>query len=235
MDLPLMIFLHGPGQAPPAWQDVVSQINPEQPMVAPWLKGLKPTEHGGFDMSVAVGGIIDLMEARGAAQADLIGFSLGGLVALRAAAAHPERINHLVLVSTPVIPSQKDLSRQKTIVKLMPAAMFSSVPKEQVLAGLDALMAAGVSTEIDHISIPTLAIAGESDSLGKVSAEVFRNHIGAQVRIIPGQGADLLSTAPQQVAQLTSDFIAGFLDAEASESQESSTSHLDEDPDEGRP
>ena len=110
-------------------------------------------------------------------------------------------------------------------MKLMPSSLFSSVPKEQVLAGLDALMAADVSAEVDHVTIPTLAIAGERDSLGKVSAEVFRNHIGANVRIIPGEGADLLSNAPEQVAQLTSDFIAGFLEDEPQEGQ---------DPPEGR-
>ncbi|MDR0849228.1 MAG: alpha/beta hydrolase [Propionibacteriaceae bacterium] len=229
MDLPLMIFLHGPGQAPPVWQDVVTQINPAQPMVAPWLKGLKPTEHAGFDMAEAVGSILDLMEARGAAQADLIGFSLGGLVALRAAAMYPEKINHLVLVSTPVVPSQRDLAKQKTVVKLMPSYMFKSVPKEQVLAGLDALMAAGLSAEVDNVTTPTLVIAGEKDSLGKVSAEVFRNHIGAQVRLVPGADADLLKVAPQQVAQLTSDFIAGFLDDET----ESDDSQIHEDPQEG--
>ncbi|MDR0285053.1 MAG: alpha/beta hydrolase, partial [Propionibacteriaceae bacterium] len=163
MDTPLLVFLHGPGQSPPAWQDVVGAINPEQPMVAPWLKGLKPSEHGGFRMDDAVTAVLDVMEARDAAKADLVGFSLGGLVALRLAVAHPGRVAHLVLISTPVVLDQRSLSRQRVALKLMPAAFFKGVGKEQVLAGLDALLDADLGADITKVAAPILAIAAEGD------------------------------------------------------------------------
>src|SRR5438270_7374045 len=45
--------------------------------------------------------IAGLIEHLGLDKADLLGFSLGGAVALQTAIRHPERVNKLVLISTP--------------------------------------------------------------------------------------------------------------------------------------
>lgn len=45
--------------------------------------------------------IADLIDHLGLEKADLLGFSLGGAVALQTAIRHPEHIDHLVLISTP--------------------------------------------------------------------------------------------------------------------------------------
>ncbi len=45
--------------------------------------------------------IAQLIEQLGLEKADLMGYSLGGSVALRTAIQHPHRVNKLVLVSTP--------------------------------------------------------------------------------------------------------------------------------------
>src|SRR5436853_2896381 len=45
--------------------------------------------------------IAGLIEHLGLEKADLLGFSLGGAVALQTAIRHPERVNKLVLISTP--------------------------------------------------------------------------------------------------------------------------------------
>src|SRR5260370_35829422 len=45
--------------------------------------------------------IAGLIEHLGLEKADLLGFSLGGAIALQTTIRHPERINNLVLISTP--------------------------------------------------------------------------------------------------------------------------------------
>ena len=214
METPLMIFLHGPGQSPPVWQDVVGAINPEQPMIAPWLKGLKPTEHEGFNMDRAVASVSDQMQARGAEIADIVGYSLGGLVALRFALAYPDKVAHLVLISTPVVPGQKTLTKQRMIVKLTPASLFKGVGKEQVLAGLDALVDANLGVDLKQLTTPTLAIAAEGDALGHSNAELLAHEANAFTRYLPGSDPDLLKTEPARLAQLIADFCADFLDSE---------------------
>ncbi len=212
MDTPLLVFLHGPGQSPPVWQDVVGATNPDQPMIAPWLKGLKPTEHGGFQMDQAVTALADAIEARGAERADLVGYSLGGLVALRMAALYPEKIAHLVLVSTPVVPSQSAIKRQRTVVKLTPSGLFRQVGKEQVLAAMDALLEANLGVDLAQISAPVLAIAAEGDPVGRASAELLADQVQAATRLLPGTSPDLLRAEPARLAQLIADFRADFLE-----------------------
>ena len=212
MDTPLLIFLHGPGQSPPVWQDVVGAINPEQPMVAPWLKGLKPTEHEGFNMDQAVEAVIDVMEVRGAEKADLVGYSLGGLVALKTALSYPEKIAHLVLISTPVVLSPKSIARQRMMVKLAPSVLFKEVSKEHVLAALDALAKADLSVDYTKLTTPVLSVTAEGDAMGRASADLLANDAHAVTRFLPGSDPDLLTTAPARLAQLISDFCADFLD-----------------------
>ena len=212
MDTPLLIFLHGPGQSPPAWQDVVGNINPDQPMVAPWLKGLKPTEHDGFDMDQAVGSVADLMESRGADHADLVGFSLGGLVAVRMAITYPEKIKHLILISTPIVPSQTGISRQRWIVRLTPSMLFKGVGKEQVLAALEALAEADIGADLGLVTTPVLAIATDGDPVGRASVEQLVSQAKATKRLLPGTDPNLLKTEPEKLAQLIADFCADFLE-----------------------
>ena len=204
----LLIFLHGPGQSPPSWRDVVGAINPEQPMVAPWLKGLKPTDHGGFHIDQAVEAVVDTMEVRGAERADLVGYSLGGLVALRMAAVYPRKVAHLVLISTPVVPSHHQLSRQRMVVKMTPAVMFRGVDKEHVLAALDAMLVADLGVDLTGVTAPTLAVTATDDPVGRASADLLSSEIKAQTKLLSGADPNLLQTAPTELAQLVSDFCA---------------------------
>ena len=212
MDTPLLIFLHGPGQSPPAWQDVVGAINPDQQMVAPWLKGLKPTEHGGFDMDSAVEAILDVMEVRGCEHADLVGFSLGGLVALRTAMKYPQKIKHTVLISTPMIPAQAALMRQLWVARITPSMLFKQIAKEHVVAALEALAESDMGVDLTGLTTPTLTIAADGDPMGRASAEHLVNQVKATQRLLPGTDPNLLATHPAELAQLVSDFCADFLD-----------------------
>ncbi|MDR2973723.1 MAG: alpha/beta hydrolase [Propionibacteriaceae bacterium] len=214
MDTPLLIFLHGPGQSPPVWQDVVGAINPEQPMVAPWLKGLKPTDHGGFDMDQAVTAVVDLMEARGAKKADLVGYSLGGLVALRVAAAYPDKVAHVVAISAPLIPNKAALKRQRTVIKLTPAALFKTVNKEQVLAAMDALLDTDMDVDLGLITAPVLAITASSDPIGQANVETLARDAHAMTRVLPAADPNLLTSEAAKLAQLIADFCADFLEPE---------------------
>jgi len=211
MDTPLLIFLHGAGQSPPVWQDVVGAINPTQPMVAPWLKGLKPTDHGGFDADQAVEAIADVMEVRGVARADLVGHSLGGLVALRFAATYPEKVAHLVLISTVLVPSVKDIARQRRVVRLTPAGLFRGVGKEQVLAALDALSELGLAVDLTQVKAPTLSVVAEGDAAGRASADLIVRDMHARAEVLDVPASDLLATQPARLAQLVMDFCADYL------------------------
>lgn len=205
---PLLVLLHGPGQSPPAWQSVVENLDPERPMHAPWLRGLKPTESGQFDLTAASVAIEQMLELRGVEKVDLVGNSLGGMVALRVAAENPSVVRRLVLISTPVIPSKSALRMQRAVLALRPARRFTEVPKATVLEALDALARSEISTDLSRVKVPTLAIVPAADQPLLAAAEVLRQQLGATVETVDGEG-DLVRDHGDRIASLIDDFTRG--------------------------
>jgi 3-oxoadipate enol-lactonase len=60
-----------------------------------------PFPERGGDFNALVGYVDDVLDAAGVETAVVCGISFGGLIALRFAARHPERVRALILVSTP--------------------------------------------------------------------------------------------------------------------------------------
>jgi 2-succinyl-6-hydroxy-2,4-cyclohexadiene-1-carboxylate synthase len=98
-DTPRTVFIHGFGGSGGDW-DRVWQALPDS------FSALRYDQRG-FGASVALddapyshtADLLALLDARGIAQADLIGLSQGGAVALHFAMEHPERVRRLVLIS----------------------------------------------------------------------------------------------------------------------------------------
>jgi esterase len=63
----------------------------------------------GYDLDTQAGDLIGLLDALQLDQVDLIGHSLGALIALRAAHLYPTRVRKLVMVDAPVPPSARGL------------------------------------------------------------------------------------------------------------------------------
>ncbi|MDR1264622.1 MAG: alpha/beta hydrolase [Propionibacteriaceae bacterium] len=204
---PTLLLLHGPGQNPTAWQGVVEALDPERPMFAPWVKGLKPINPEDFTMAGAVADIANLLEVRGIERCDLVGYSLGGAVALRAAVEQPDRVAHLILVSTPVVPPLALLKRSRRLMSLMPRAAFSDVPKAVVLRALEALMESDLSADLKRLTVPTLVLTATEDEAAQTGAELLRSQAGAQSRQIPSPSPDLLVTAPRDLAAQIEQFL----------------------------
>jgi len=181
-------------------------------MVAPWLKGLKPNDTAGFNMDAAVEAIADVMETNGAQKADLVGYSLGGLVAIRMASKYPTKVDHLVLISTPVVPSAALLSRQRAVVKITPSFMFKGVGKTKILEALDALSVADIGADLSSVTAPALVISASEDQTGRVNAQSLAKQINAMEYQLPGADPHLLATHPKLLAQYIADFCGGILE-----------------------
>jgi pimeloyl-ACP methyl ester carboxylesterase len=94
---PSVVLLPGTGLTAGSWAAVAASVGASRTVLAVDLRG-----HGGSDwpgtysialMAQDVGALLDGL----AAPVDLVGHSLGGLVALQVAAAHPGRVRRLVL------------------------------------------------------------------------------------------------------------------------------------------
>jgi long-chain acyl-CoA synthetase len=103
-ELPLrtLVFLHGFGGQSAQWHYQVQKFALENRVIAPDLRGhgLSDKPAQGYDMRTLQSDLVkvlDLLNVRG--KIVLIGHSFGGAIAVDYAAAHPERVESLVLIA----------------------------------------------------------------------------------------------------------------------------------------
>jgi 2-hydroxymuconate-semialdehyde hydrolase len=110
----LLIHGSGPGVSAYAnWRLVMPELSKQRRVIAPDMVGFGFTERPAgyqYTMTNWVKQAIDLLDALGLEQADLVGNSFGGALSLALTIHHPERVRRLVLmgaagVSFPITPA----------------------------------------------------------------------------------------------------------------------------------
>jgi pimeloyl-ACP methyl ester carboxylesterase len=158
--------------------------------------------------------IAGLIQHLGLEKADLLGFSLGGAVALQTAIRHAERINKLVVISTPFKRAGWHPEMQAGMTAIAPEffigtpmhdAYMNVAPKPEDFLRLVAEMKEGMSQDYDWteqvsaLRMPTLIIAGDADGLPPSHAVEFFNLLGGGLRDAGWNGEHLV---PSQLAIL---------------------------------
>ena len=97
---PPLILLHGLGTSSETWGPTMRALVDHFTVLAPDLAGHGQSSGAPLRGSVEplVKALDDLCEEQGLETAAVVGHSLGGLVAIRFALNHPDRVSHLVLV-----------------------------------------------------------------------------------------------------------------------------------------
>lgn len=98
-----LLLLHGFTGSSATWNGVVERFASEYLVISPDLLGHgksdAPDDAARFGMECCVGDLIGILDGLKIARANVLGYSMGGRVALHLARAHPERVNTLVLES----------------------------------------------------------------------------------------------------------------------------------------
>jgi len=106
----LVLCVHGMSGAATNWTDLMAELAPDFDCVALDLPGSgfspPPARAAGYSISALADTVIRLIEALGAGPVHLVGNSMGGAAAVRAAARRPDLIRTLTLIS-PVLPDLK--------------------------------------------------------------------------------------------------------------------------------
>lgn len=105
-ELPPAVYLHGLGGASTNWTDLMALLADLVEGYAPDLPGFGwsgPSATGRYPLDLHVQAGCELIAALGRGPVHLVGNSLGGAVATRLAARHPELVRSLTLVS-PALP-----------------------------------------------------------------------------------------------------------------------------------
>jgi pimeloyl-ACP methyl ester carboxylesterase len=220
---PPLVCVHGAGSSSVVWMDVVRRLSPERRVVAPDLPGHGQSDrwHPPDDVSIAmyqdaVGTVCAQLKVE---RAVLMGHSMGALVALAAAAAWPERVAGLILVSggvkLPVAPEifvkltgdfphfGKWLSRLVwspatpiDVVERWGAVAFTA-DQEVTAADFRAANAFDGATLASKVRAPTLVLGGADDLMTppRLSHELAAAIAGARAVIVPEAGHMLMLEA----------------------------------------
>ncbi len=101
---PPLILLHGFSQSSATWEKVAANLAEQRHIIAPDLIGHGQSERPNDETAYEMGAVIEWLDAlttsRGAKKVDLLGYSMGGRLALNYACTHPDHIASLVLEST---------------------------------------------------------------------------------------------------------------------------------------
>jgi pimeloyl-ACP methyl ester carboxylesterase len=158
--------------------------------------------------------IAGLIEHLGLEKADLLGYSLGGGVALQVAIRHPERVNKLVVISTPFKRAGWHPEQQAGMSFIAPEfvmgtpiydAYMKVAPKPEDFSRFVTQMKEALSQDYDWtapvsaLRLPILIIAGDSDGLPPTHAVEFFKLLGGGLMDAGWNGEHLI---PSQLAIL---------------------------------
>jgi len=109
-----VLLIHGSGPGVSAWANwrlLLPVLAQTRRVIAPDMRGFgfterpaDPEDASGYTMTAWVRQAVDLLDALKIEQADLVGNSFGGALALALAIAHPKRVRRLVLMGSVGVP-----------------------------------------------------------------------------------------------------------------------------------
>ncbi|MCM1091785.1 MAG: alpha/beta hydrolase [Muribaculum sp.] len=196
------IFIHGLGQTPASWDDLIAQLDLDKYSVCPNLTEICQGERAayknlyeGFTKACSkFDGLIDLC-----------GLSLGGVLALNYAIEHSEKVNSLVLIAAQYKMPKGLLRLQNVLFQCMPKSMFhqTGFGKKEFIELCKTMMELDFSGSIQKVSCPTLIVCGERDSANKkASVELAGLLRDAELQIISGSGHEVNVEAPERLVEV---------------------------------
>lgn len=194
-----------------------------------------PKGNSPFQLDDLVGDLFHVMDSEGIEQAHIAGVSLGGLVALRAAAIQPERTRSAVAMCCaarfsrdvwvdrgrmvraqgfePLVPQIIDRwftaefqQQEPDTVDRLRRMLASTDPAGYAFA-CDLLAEADVRDDLPAIRVPLLVISGEADSANPLNDQqlIAQQVPGARHEILSGTAHLAPVAKPEAVARLVSD------------------------------
>ena len=209
---PPLVLLHGLGQAPMAWEDVVPLLYSSRPLLTPWVPGTRPIDKQVLSVPDAAAALDQQLMLEGKGAVDVCGLSLGAMVALQLADDFPERVRKLVLIGGQVKLPRALMAMQRRMMRLVPRERFlrSNVSKERVLQLLDVLRDVDLTAAATRVQAPTLVLCGARDRPNLPAAQQLAELIpGATLHLVPDAGHELNVQAPRALAGLLAEFLDG--------------------------
>lgn len=201
------ILVHGLGQIYKSWDKVKGilnqdNINVETPNLFEIAKNYQLTYENVFTV------FVDYCNSF-SDKLNLVGLSLGGILAIDYAILHPEKVNSITLCGVPYEMPKKLLKIQNFIFKLMPKRTFENmgVSKENFIQLTNSMAELNIKEKISKLKCHTLVICGEKDSANIESANKLNENIkNSELKIIKNAGHEVNIDAPEKFTEIIKEF-----------------------------
>lgn len=203
-----LIFLHGLGQTPNAWQDIMEELPISNTMTVPLFSDVTPTDT--VDLTILnkkLSAVLDNLSD----PYILCGLSLGGVLALKQTIRKQPLLKGIIVSGAQFeSPNRWLLTIQSLYFHLLPKKAFSNlgVTKKQMIEIANSTKQLQLRKELSKVSIPTLVICGSKDSINLSAAKELAMILpNSTLQIISGGGHELNREKPQEFAKVSTDFL----------------------------
>ena len=203
------ILVHGLGQDEKSWNEVKKQLNNNGINVeTPNLFSIVQNYQVNYEnMYRAFADYCNNFKEK----INLVGLSLGGVLAIDYIIEFPEKINSITLIGTPYEIPKAIFTIQNIIYKFIPKRIFEKrgCPKKDIISLLDSMKNLSIPDKAPNIKCNTLIICGEKekDNINMKSAKQLNEVIqNSKFKIIENAGHEVNIDNPKELANTIYDF-----------------------------
>ncbi len=199
-----VVFIHGWLGSWRYWMAAMDDLSERYRAYALDLWGFGDTNRrqDGYSLSAYVDMVEQFLDAMGIQQAVLVGHSLGGAVAIRAAVRMPERVDRLIAVNAPltgsaIAPPLATFSNHHNgdwIARILGRRQASAYPEVQieavktdlsaVIRSVQTVRAEDLRSDLESITCPVLLVFGRNDPLIYPPEEHWLSQLEENIHIV---------------------------------------------------
>lgn len=201
-----VILLHGLGQSPESWKDVISSLPKQMEVSCPDLFDLC-TEHKVHYM-VMYHHLETYLETC-TEPVYLCGLSLGAILAMHYTIAHPKKVQALVLIAPQYKMPYIRLKLQNALFHLLPQSFFKKrgFIKSDIIRLLHSMGKFNFKNKVAYITCPTLIICGKKDKANlKASRSLTTLIPNAKLKLMHHAGHEVNHDTPYELARVLMSF-----------------------------
>lgn len=226
---PLVLLPGGMHSLDLSFGALIPQLTPHRRVIPIELQGhgRTPDVDREITLTALAGDVLGVLDHLGLERADVLGFSLGGLVALEMAVRHPERVDRLVLAAVHTRADGyhaeiRDPARWATSTRMPTAEDFAAMTVEYERYGLSTFETVNAKVQpivtaeenwtpeqLARVTAPTLVMIGDHDFVRVDHAVAVQEAIpGAALAVVPRATHVELVARVSIVAPIVEDFLA---------------------------